>query len=67
MPANHLDVDTRFGPITGLRTFGNKLIYWQSSATGMFSVNERTQITDNNNLPLILGTGGVLTRYDYIS
>ena len=67
MPANHLDVDTRFGPITGLRTFGNKLVYWQSSATGLFSVNERTQITDSNNLPLILGTGGILTRYDYVS
>ena len=65
-PANYLDVDTRKGPITGLRRFHNKLIFWQSEATGIFSVNERTTITDDSNLPLILGTGGILARYDYL-
>ena len=36
-------------------------------ATGLFSVNERTTITDDSNLPLMLGTGGILARYDYIN
>lgn len=68
MPANYLDVDTRYGEITGLRTFNNRLVFWQEEATGLFSVEERTQITDeNSNLPLILGTGGVLSRYDYMA
>ncbi|WP_173431887.1 hypothetical protein [Sharpea azabuensis] len=31
------------------------------------SVNERVQIADQSNLPLILGTGGVLDRYDYLT
>lgn len=66
-PANFLDVDTRRGPITGLRTFHNSLVFWQRDATGLFSVNERTTITDNSNMPLLLGTGGVLARYDYIN
>lgn len=64
--ANYLDVDTRYGEITHLRTFHNKLFFWQQKATGIFSVNERTQITDDSGLPLILGTGGVLERYDYL-
>lgn len=64
--ANYLDADTRYGEITHLRTFHNKLFFWQQKATGLFSVNERTQITDDSGLPLILGTGGVLERYDYI-
>ena len=67
MPANYLDVDTRYGEITGLRTFHNKLVFWQEEATGLFSVEERTTITDESNLPLILGTGGVLSRFDYLA
>lgn len=66
-PLNYLDVDNRFGSINNLRTFGNELIFWQSNAVGKFSVNERTLINDNSNQPLILGTGGVLSRYDYIA
>lgn len=67
MPANYLDVDTRYGAITGLRRFHNQLIFWQEEKTGMFSVEERAAITDDNNMPLILGTGGVLSRYDYMA
>lgn len=66
-PLNFLDVDTRKGPITGLRTFHNSLVFWQRDATGLFSVNERTAITDESNMPLLLGTGGVLSRFDYIN
>lgn len=65
-PANYIDVDSKYGEITHLRKFNNKLFFWQDQATGLLSVNERTQITDESNLPLILGNGGVLDRYDYI-
>lgn len=65
--ANYLDVDTRYGKITGLRTFHNSLVFWQEKATGLLSVNERVAISDDSNLPLMLGTGGVLSRYDYIA
>lgn len=66
-PLNYLDVDTRYGQITGLRTFHNNLVFWQEEAAGVLSVNERTTITDDSNMPLILGTGGVLSRYDYFN
>ena len=65
-PANYIDVDSKYGEVTHLRKFNNKLFFWQDQATGLLSVNERTQITDESNLPLILGNGGVLDRYDYI-
>ena len=65
--ANYIDVDNRYGAITGLRKFNNSLVFWQEAAAGILQVNERAQITDDNNLPLILGTGGVLGRYDYIN
>lgn len=66
-PADFIDVDTRFGEITGLRKFVNHLVFWQENAAGLLSVNERVQISDNEDMPLTLGTAGVLSRYDYMN
>src|SRR5574343_661163 len=43
------------------------MFYWQDKSFGRLSINERSLITDNNASQLVLGTGGVLDRYDYIS
>jgi hypothetical protein len=59
-PINYLDVDTRYGSITGLRLFKNKLIYWQESATGVLSVNERQLVQNVDDTTLMLGTGDTL-------
>lgn len=64
--ANYLDVDSQYGQITNLKTFDNKLFYWQNNAVGIASVNERSLITDNNMAELTLGTGGILTRFDQV-
>lgn len=64
-PANYIDVDDRYGEITHMRTFNDQLIFWQESATGVFSVNERSIISDQSGKALSLGSGGVLERYDY--
>ena len=64
--SNFLDVDSNYGPITNLRSFKSYLVFWQEFATGNLSVNERAMTTnDDNGSSLILGTGGVLSRYDY--
>ena len=63
--ANYLDVDNQYGPITNLKTFGDKLYFFQDNAVGIASVNERSLITDNI-AQLTIGTGDVLTRYDYL-
>ena len=65
--ANYLDVDPNYGKITGLKRFRNNLIFFQERAFGAFSVNERTAVSDNNSHEILLGSGGVLSRYDYIS
>ena len=65
--ANYLDVDTKYGEITNLKAVGNKLYFWQANAVGIASVNERSLITDNNMAELTLGTGGILTRFDYVA
>ena len=64
--SNYIDVDSKYGQLTQLKSFHNQLLFWQENAFGVLSVNERVQITDDSNMPLILGTGGVLQRYDYV-
>lgn len=65
--SNFLDTDSNKGPIVNLRAFKNYLVFWQQYATGLFSVNERALTTDDNSgSSIILGSGGVLSRYDYI-
>lgn len=64
--ANYLDVDSAYGQITNLKVFKNKLYFFQASAVGIASVNDRSLIQDNNVGALTLGTGGILTRFDYL-
>ena len=65
--ANYLDIDNQYGEITNLKRFANRLYFFQNSAVGVASVNDRSLITDSNMAELTLGTGDILTRYDYIS
>lgn len=63
---DYLDVNTQYGQITNIKTFKNNLYLWQENALAMLSVNERTAVSTDNNMPLIIGQSGVLSRYDYI-
>lgn len=65
--ANYLDVDNQYGPITNLYIFNDKLYMFQYDAVSIASINNRSLITDNNSSALVLGTGGILDRYDYIT
>lgn len=65
--SNFIDVDQQYGPITDIYTFKNYLLFWQQKAFGVLSVNERSITTDNSGNDVILGDGGVLSRYDYFS
>jgi len=62
-----IEVDTEYGPINALKVFNNQLYYWQDRAFGITSVNERSLISDKAAAQIVLGTGGVLDRYDYMS
>ena len=65
--ANFIDVDTSYGQLSRLKTYNNSLLFMQENAVGSLSVNDRSLISDASGASLVLGTGGVLSRYDYIS
>lgn len=65
--SNFIDVDQEYGPITDICTFKNVLTFCQEQSFGVLSVNDRSIATDNSGQNIILGTGGVLDRYDYYS
>lgn len=67
MPSNYIDVDSIAGDISKLKNFNNRLYFIQEYGIGIVSVNERSLITDGNGSELSLGTGGILSRYDYLS
>ena len=64
--SNFIDVDSQLGKITHLKNFNNQLLFWQQQAMGVLSVNDRAITQDQNSASIILGTGGVLSRYDYL-
>ena len=63
-----IDVDSRYGAVTNLRLFKDRLIFWQEHATGLLTVNEKTVVQDTTGSDIILSkNSGVVPRYDYIS
>lgn len=66
---NYKDVDATYGSLNALRTFNNQLYFWQTNAFGALAVNQRELIPSSvtSTAPLVLGVGGILDRYDYIS
>lgn len=65
--SNFIDVDQEYGPITDICAFKNVLTFFQEQSFGVLSVNDRSIATDNSGQNIVLGTGGVLDRYDYYS
>jgi len=64
---NYLDVDSNYGDIIELKRHADRLYYFQERAVGVLSVNERSLVQDQSGQQLALGTGTLLSRYDYVS
>ena len=62
--ANTLDLDAKYGITTSLNVFNNNLYAFQQNAFNILSVDDRSLISDQNGAQLVLGTGGVLSRFD---
>ncbi|MFA5397250.1 MAG: hypothetical protein WC346_14665 [Methanogenium sp.] len=63
-----IDVDSSYGSITNLISYRDQLYFLQPNALGILSINERAVVIDSNSAnKLVVGTGGILDRYDYIS
>ena len=66
-PNNYIDVDGTYGYITKLINYNNKLIFFQPRAFGVIGTGEKELVQTNNTSGLIVGTGTLLSRFDYIS
>ena len=64
---NMLDVDTAYGSLNKLLTFNNQLLYFQNNGVGVIPIEEREVVTSTSGNAINVGTGDVMTRYDYIS
>jgi hypothetical protein len=64
---DYIDLDTIQGPLNNLIIHQDRLIGFQDKGVALVSVNERSLTQDVSGSEIILGTGGVLSRYDYIS
>jgi hypothetical protein len=62
-----IEVDSIYGPLNALNTFNDKMFYFQDKGFGVLSINQKSLITDSNSEQLVLGTGGALDDYEYIS
>lgn len=63
-----LDVESKYGPINNLVVFQNKMLYFQDKAFGQLQINEQKLINSvGDTTDLVLGSSGILERYDYIS
>lgn len=64
---NFIDVDANYGNITNILSFNNNLLYWQPKGFGTVDVNPRSILQDNAGAALVVGSGDLLTRFDYVS
>ena len=63
-----LDVEGKYGKITSLTNFNEFLMFFQETAFGVLSVNQKAlQVPDETGASLTLGKGGVLDDFRYIS
>jgi hypothetical protein len=63
----YIDVDTRYGPITNLINYNNRILFFQERGFGLLPINEQALISTNTTSKLVIGEGGILERYNYIS
>lgn len=66
-PEDYLDLDTLQGPLNNLIIYQNAMLGFQDKGVSMISVRERSLTQDSSGSEIILGSGGILERYDYIS
>jgi len=63
---NFIDVDSQFGELTRLINHKNNILFLQPKAIGWVSIEQREVLQSQNETSLVLGTGEVLDRFDYL-
>ena len=68
-PSEYKDVESAYGPLNNLIIFQDKMFYFQDKGFGVAQVDEQKVVASANptDSDLVLGSSGILERYDYIS
>lgn len=66
-PNEYTEVNGVLGPINRIINWREQLYYYQDKGIGTASINERSIVNDNSGQSVVLGTGGVLSDYRYLS
>lgn len=61
---NFIELSGHGESLTNLRTKNDVLWYWQKKAMGYIPVHERVSVSTNLGQPLVVGTGGIMERFD---
>lgn len=64
---NKKDLDYEHGPINRLHKFKDNVFSFQTKAFSLLSINPRTALSVQDGLPIQIGSGSKLERYDYVS
>ena len=62
-----LDVDGKYGPITGMLNFKDEIFTFQDSGVAKLSIQPRVQVQADDGLGIELGIGAVLYHHNYLS
>ena len=63
-PFNHRDADTKYGAITNIEELKNYVVLFQNTAVSIAEINIKA-ITASSVGEVILGSGGILTKFNY--
>lgn len=66
-PNDYYDVEGNFGGITALQKLNDNIYYVQESAFGVLLINPVSLVSDNNNIPIVLGTGSIIQKHNNIT
>ena len=67
LPNNFKEIESQHGELNKLQVFKNNLYAFQEHAVAILSVNKEILLQTDSPSALSLGTGGVLSRYDYLT
>ena len=66
-PDNFSEVEGMYGEINKIITERDSLLFYQDTALGSISLNDRTSIPSTDGTSIVLGKGGILDHYSYLS
>jgi hypothetical protein len=64
---DRITLDTEYGAVTGFAKLKDTLFAFQRNAISYLSINPRVQLSAGDNIPIQLGSGKLIERYQYVT